>query len=114
MFREDGIYPHRGIDHAHILDRFGELALSTRRDLQSMSFLYKLANFKIDSPSLLEQLPFLVLRLGARRQPAFFLAFTRSNILLQSPIYRMCQNLNRISTAVDVFHESPHYSQNIL
>ena len=104
MFREDGIYPQ--FDHNKILTRFGELPLTIHRDSQLLSFLHKLLNSKIDCPFLLEQLSFHVPRVGARHQPTFSLTFARTNIMLQSPIHKMCLNFNQISDLSDIFNES--------
>lgn len=106
IFREDGIYPQRGLDHGQILARFGELPLAVRRDSQSISFLHKLLNSKIDCPFLLEQLPFHVPRVEARHQPTFSCSLARSNVLLHSPIHRMCLNFNRVSDLCDINHDS--------
>lgn len=106
MFREDGAYPQRGLEHAHILRRFGELPLTVRRDSQSLLFLHKLLNSKIDCPCLLAQLSFHVPRIGARYQPTFVCELARSNILLQCPVWRMCSTFNRISALCDINYDS--------
>lgn len=106
MFREDGSYPQRGMEHSLILTRFEELPLTVRRDSQSVAFLHKLLNSKIDCPLLLKHLSFHVPRIGARQQPTFSLAFARSNILSQSPIHKMCYNFNRVSDCCDIHHDS--------
>jgi len=50
---------------------FSELPLAVRRELQPLSFLYKLTNFKIDCEYLLERL-FNIPRTAVRHQPTYW------------------------------------------
>lgn len=106
IFREDGTYPPRGLEHSQVLTRFGELPLTVRRDSQLVSFLFKLLNSKIDCPFLLEKISFHVPRVGARHHPTFSLTLPRSNVLSQSPIHRMCHKFNLISASCDINNDS--------
>lgn len=102
MFREDGLYPERGYDHILLLNRYNVKSLETRRKCSSISFLYKLIHNAIDCPSLLSQLYFLIPRPNSRHNFTFYCSYSRTNILINSPIHVMCDNYNKISHICDI------------
>jgi len=51
---------------------FSELPLAVPRELQSLSFLYKLTNFKIDCQYLLERVSFNIPRMAIRHQQTYW------------------------------------------
>lgn len=106
VFMEDGIYPARGADHNLLLARYNEQPLKKRRDIQSVSFLFKLLHGIIDCPLLLEKIDFHVPHVRSRHQNAFRLKVARTNILYQCPIYNMCQNFNYLSNICDIHSDS--------
>ena len=106
VYMEDGIYPVRGVDQMQLLSRFNELPLSTRRQIQSIKFLYKLLHNAIDCPFLLNEVSFRVPRIGSRHRADFSLDLARSNIVQQSPIYLMCSSFNTISNICDIYYHN--------
>lgn len=107
-FKIDGQYPHIGIPQQNLLNRFSVLSLHDRRKTQSLIFLNKLINNKIDCPQLLEQLNFYIPRVEARLCSTFYLATPRTNLLKFSPLFFMCENCNNLQDRVDIF--SGNYS----
>lgn len=71
-------------------------SLAYRRDVASANFLIKLINNKIDSPSLLSQVDFLVPRAGARYSNTFCIARAKTNALAKAPLTHMARNANKL------------------
>ena len=112
-FKIDGQYPYVGIPQQNLLNRFSVLSLQNRRKMQSLIFLNKLINNKIDSPQLLEQLNFHIPRVKARRCCTFYLTAPRSNILKFSPLFFMCENCNNLQDRLDIFNYSYRSLKNV-
>lgn len=105
-YRLDGTYPNRGIDQSVLLTRFELTSLESRRIFSTVMFLYKLLHNKIDSPELLSRIAFKVPQFKSRNHSTFHLPPARTNLLIQSPIYRMCNFFNIISLSCDINHSS--------
>lgn len=103
-FKEDGLYPPIGIPQSLLLDRFSSSSLQDRRIRQSLIFLYKILNNKIDCPQILEQIRFHVPRIEARNNITLYLAKSRTNLLKYSPLHFMCDNYNSLQDRVDIFN----------
>jgi len=101
-YKLDGIYPVRGFDHRQLLERFNLHPLRLRRSIFLVKFLHGLVNGLIDSPALLSSIFFLVPRHSTRYSQTFFLPRPRSNMLLKSPLYVMCDTFNKISHLCDI------------
>lgn len=101
-FKAEGTYPPRGYDHRLLLQRFDLLSLEVRRRLQQIKFVYGLVHNKIDSSSLLSQLPFLVPRPSARQTVTFYAPYARLNSTLSSPIVSMCRVFNSLPSHCDI------------
>ena len=101
-----GYYPHRHFEHSILLSIFGVLSLETRRVLSSINFVYKLNNFYIDCPLLLDYLNFYVPRLSSRSSRTFYCTFNRSNALKRSPITVACSNFNIFAKDCDLNFDS--------
>ena len=112
-FKIDGQYPHVGIPQQNLLNRFSVLSLQNRRKTQSLIFLNKLINNKIDCPQLLEQLNFHIPRVEARRCCTFYLTAPRSNMLKFSPLFFMCENCNNLQDRLDIFNCSYRSLKNV-
>ena len=76
--------------------------LVDRRNLASLSFLYKLINGQIDCPYLMSKLNLTVPRIGSRSESFFYTAFCRTNVLSKSPVVHMCAVYNKICQLCDI------------
>lgn len=113
-YRNDGIYPIQGISHGILLTRFQTTLLESRRTIAEAIFLYKIINYIIDSPQILEQIGLQVPRLSTRSTHLFHLRTPRTNVLKYSPIYRMCTLFNELYSDVDIFCINLKKFRNIL
>ncbi|KAK9869116.1 hypothetical protein WA026_002874 [Henosepilachna vigintioctopunctata] len=105
-FREDGLYPPRGCDHACLLSRFDTRSLHTRRSLNALKFLFNLLNDNLDCPELLGKLNFFVPPRCTRISQTFYLKTHRTNLLSQSPLSFVCSTANQISSCCDLHWDS--------
>lgn len=105
-FKREGLYPPRGFDNLVLLQRFNMEPLRLRRVNCGLIFLYKLLNNKIDSPSLLQKINFLVHNENSRNNSLFYTSAARTNLLLNSPIHFMCQNYNLLASDCDIHFDS--------
>ena len=95
-FRLDGVYPARGYDHLALLRRFRVLSLADRRIYASLVFLYKLINYNIDCPDLLQRIRFHIPAREVRRTTYFYLPYYRTNADRKSPLYQACDSYNNL------------------
>lgn len=95
-WNESGIYPEQGADLYELCNRFGVLSLAERRNLTAILFLVKVLRGNVDCPGFLEQLPFRVPVGGSTYQVPFYLPFSKSMILINSPLYRACNLVNQL------------------
>lgn len=96
-YKSDGIYPTRGFSHETLLLRFSFQSLETRRHCSCIKFLFNLVHGNIDSPKLLSYLNYNSPAYPTRKQLTFYCQTPRTNVLLKSPIYSMCNSFNLIS-----------------
>ncbi|KAJ8980525.1 hypothetical protein NQ317_008322 [Molorchus minor] len=101
-YRTDGIYPARGIAYTLLINRFDIVSLDLRRRCALLTFLYKILHNQINCPELLAQLNFYVPRLCTRNNLTFYCTAPRTNMLLKSPIYVMCDNYNKLCHICDI------------
>ena len=101
-FKEDNVYPERGINNELLLQRFNIESLQKRRDMQAVILLFKIINGTTTCPSLLEQFNFLIPRISARASTCFYLPAARTNTMLMSPVHKMCSKYNRIASHCDL------------
>lgn len=102
----NGFYPVRGYPHDLLLNQFGMDALSDRRNLSSIVFLYNLLHDGVDAPDLLNKINFHVPRISSRSDVTFYCARPRTNILLRSPIHRICHLFDSTCNDTDIHHIS--------
>jgi len=102
-FCYDETYPVRGFPQDLLLERFSLPALEQRRGSFSLVFLYKLLHGRIDCGQIVDKLTFHSPRDASRHKQCFYLSTPRTNILKNSPLYRMCDNYNRCCGEIDVF-----------
>lgn len=102
FFKCNGAFPIRGYDHRMLLQSFNITSLAARRGVRSVTYLYDLLHNRVDSPALLEHIPFKASSIITRRDVTFYCPAPRSNVLLKSPIYMICQNFNRLSHLIDI------------
>ena len=101
-YREDNVYPERGIQYSFLLNRFGITSLQVRRVCACIAFLYGLMHNRIDCSMLLSSLNILVPRLTTRSIQFFYCDQIKNNVCCRSPIYMMCNNFNLISGLCDI------------
>lgn len=96
------VYPPRGIEHSVLLSTFNVDSYERRRVCISLTFLFNLLHNKVDCSYLLQKLNFHVPRIHSRQVLWFYLPIARTNVILKSPIYTMCNNYNIISQKADI------------
>ena len=101
-FRVDGAYALRGTDQVLMQQRFNFDSLQLKRSMAGLSFLYKLCHNLIDAPNLLAKINFSIPKHNLRQTSTFYCKFSRTNMLLNSPINVMCSNFNSISNSCDL------------
>lgn len=101
-FKEYGSYPERGFSHDVLLNTFDVTLLEVRRVISSCTLIYKILHNELDCCDLLHALNFHVPQYSARRVADFVLPLARTNIMLRSPLYVMCSNLNKIGMFCDI------------
>lgn len=103
VYTLDGEYPPRGIAQEALLSRFQLTHLESRRCMQSIIFLYKLINNKLDCTSLLNLITYRVPRVSSRHNNVFYIPTARTNILIASPLYQMILNYSNLEDRIDIF-----------
>jgi len=101
-YRTFGIYPQRGCDNGFLLETFNRLSLNKRRIKIFLCTLFKLLKNEVDCPELLEQLPFAINRMNSRNSNIFYLAYPRTNLYKNSPIYKLCYYFNFYASDIDI------------
>lgn len=105
-YRKHRVYPPRGYDHKLLLDEFNTLPLSIHREIANLKFLYKLVHQLIDCKALYNKLQFYAPRPASRSHHRFYNVAARTNVMVNSPIFRMCTQYNKVSDAVDIYSRS--------
>jgi hypothetical protein len=112
-FRADGIYPAIGTPNDLLLSRHDMKSLNNRRDCFAIIFIYKLLNGIINDPVLLGKLNFLIPRMASRETNLFYLPVPRINIMVNSPIHKLCTLCNDYSDRLDLFNTSVNIIKNV-
>lgn len=99
----DKLYPPRGFPHDLLLARFELVKLENRRAAQSVIFLFKLINNKIDCIGLSDKISYLVPRISSRHNNILYISTPRTNTLTASPLYRMNTNYSNVEDDLDIF-----------
>ena len=102
QYKISGAYPERGFSQHLLLNLLNFQSLHLRRVLFAVGFIYKLLHNKIDCVGLINQIIFRVPRLSTRVSTTFHLPVARTNILLRSPIYTMCNSVNGVAMHCDI------------
>ena len=103
-FKIFGHYPEQGFPNAVLLQQFNMVTTDLRHANAALSFLYKILNFCIDCPFLLNKLNILISRQSARAVTTFYPIVSKTNTLKKSPINVMCYTYNKISDKCDIFN----------
>lgn len=101
-FKVDGFYPERGYQHSLLLNRFNLTSLDLRRVINSLKILFNIFHNKLDCSLLLGMFSLQVPRITSRQTHTFYNKMPRTNVLVKSPIYVMCNNFNKISYMCDI------------
>lgn len=105
-FRMHGNYPPRGYEHQFLLEEFGFISLEKRRTYILLSYLRNLVGGEVDCPELLHMLSFRIPRdVYGRSRATFSLPRVTTDIMLNSPIYRMCRLYNSLAEHFDLFSD---------
>lgn len=102
-YKLDGVYPERGSSQSNLLARFDRQELCIRRNLANALLLYKLINNFLDCPYLLCCVNFHVTCVNTRTKNTFYLPMPHSNVLIFSPIFRMCLTYLQYQDKFDIF-----------
>lgn len=106
FYKKYRVYPVQGYDHTSLLREFGLRPLSMGRESANLKFLYKLVHRMIDCDELYSKLQFYTPRPASRSHHQFYNVRARTNVMIGSPIYRMCCQMNRVSHSVDINSDS--------
>jgi hypothetical protein len=109
FFTVNGFYPSypEGISCQALCEALDLQSLSGRRQVHGLLFLYKLLNHQTDSAELLNKLSFEVPRANIRaRNRMFSLPRCRTELQVNSPLYRISALYNTLAEHVDVFANS--------
>lgn len=90
-YKIDYAYPDRGIDQNLLLVRHNMQALSCRRELSIVRFLWMLLHNKVDAPFLLSRIPIHVPQFTSRHTRTFYLSSHNTDFLRRSPVHIMCR-----------------------
>lgn len=96
-YKTDGKYPPRGSDYPELCQRFNTNSLEQRRYLMYILFLFKLINGLIDAPELLSMLQLNVPQKEIRNNNMFFLSHKTPSLAINSPLYNLCNDFNKLS-----------------
>lgn len=113
-FKTNGMYPERGYDHGDLLREFDFHSLESRRRSATVLFAVKLLRGVVDCPGLLSRIDFLVPRISSRHPQTFCLPTPRTNVLISSPLYRLCKEANAASEHLDIFFVNVASAKKIL
>jgi hypothetical protein len=105
-FKEDGTYPSVGVDYDFLCSRFNFTPLKVRRVLDTVTFLFKLFHNKVDCSTLLNGLFISVPQISSRSHRYFYVPRANTNILNNSPSFRMCSIFNYFNDICDL-HTMP-------
>lgn len=106
VFKLDQVYPPNGIAQNLLLSRFSVESLQCRRTHSALVFLFNLLHNRVNCPQILQQLYFLTPRLSSRSNDLFYLLPPRTNIRMNSPMYRICSLYNKVHSVADIHHSS--------
>lgn len=104
-----------GISHRATYDLrlkyFKLVTLRNRRLIIDLLFLYKIVNALVDCGDILAEIKFSVPRCYPRQYISrlLFTPLPRTNLLMHSPLFRICSDYNRVSAeiqALDIFGDS--------
>ena len=102
-FKIDGVYPSLGIDEQQLLDRFEMPSLQSRRQMHSVLFLHDLMHRNIDCDRIRSNFILREPRPSIRNSLVFKVPQPHTNVMLNSPVYRMLKNYGLIADKCDVF-----------
>ena len=101
-FKSTKSYPPRGYPNELLLEETQLNSLESRRHYYEALFLVNLLNGRIDCASILQELNFRIPRPASRNNDIFYLSKRNTCVKIDSPVTRMCRNLNSISDVVDI------------
>lgn len=113
-YREDGSYPDIGYPQFNLLERFSVKSLRSRRNTSENIFLHKLIHNNFDCSEILGMLQFHVPRVHSRHRDDFYVKTANTNVLKNSPLLRMCSQVNSLPSSLDIFSSSINSVKNVL
>ena len=101
-FKIFGLYPAQQTEYSVLLNATNDDSLHFRRLLLGVKFIYDLFHKKIKCRQTMDLLNFSDRRVSSRKPLIFANNIPRTNILIKSPLYVMCQNVNAICNTIDI------------
>ena len=121
-YKEHNVYSPQGISYSQLLTYTNDDSLHYRRLLSGIKIIYNLLHNKVSCEPLLSSLKFSNRRLSTRKPLMFTENIPCTNILIKSPMYVICQNLNAVCNLCDIYsvnfnlvatHFHNHYHANL-
>lgn len=91
------------IPYKALLHEFRYETLESRRKKSALTFLFKIIHYKVDCSYLLGNISFNYNPYFTNRSDVFYLDRPRTNIGVNSPLYRMCNLANSVKKDLDIF-----------
>lgn len=105
-FRENGVYPERGVLQSLLLQKFSISSLEHRFKIQCIIFLQKLISAEYDCSDILSKICFYFNSRSANaryEKCVFYLPTPRTDVLKHSPLYNICHYGNAAHLKIDIF-----------
>jgi hypothetical protein len=103
MFKQTGTYPLL-TPYKSLLCQLKFISLERRRSGVELLYVIKILNNKVFvSEDFLNKLSFIVPRLSSRSLAVFYLPQPKTNLMLISPIHKICKIANYFSVYLDIF-----------
>ena len=97
-----GRFPSRGFDQAKLLIHNNMSTLENRRKISAVKFLFKILHGNVDCAELLSHIIFFVPRIQSRYHNMFLCPRAKTNVLINSPAYKMMKLANELDESCDI------------
>ena len=101
-FRKHRSYPPRGYPQIDLINEFDFLTLDVRRKFFDLKFLIKILNGVLDMDQVYFKLAFVTREVNTRQKQLFKIPYARTNLLIKSPLVRMCHLANNLLPVFDI------------
>ena len=100
-FRTHRIYPPRGYPQVELINEFNFMTLEARRSYFDMKFLIKFINNAIFIDKIYFKITYVSNRVNSRHKQLFFTPYVKTNVLINSPLVRLCRLANSCYPILD-------------